>query len=93
MPLPLGFALRKGSPFLNIFNFYLKRMQESGLLDSLNYRFYESGSPIKDANMDCDQAMVEGLSLKSTLLGFAIVLVGIVISFAVFVFEKLRVNW
>ena len=70
---------------LNLFNYHLQKMEESGIIERLNRVHRRALLYEKDRNMDCPKE--EGLGFKSTISSFLILVVGAGISLLAFMFE------
>ena len=77
---PYAFFLQKHSPYLGIFNYYLKEMQEKGALKQIKEK-YGSRSQV------CPDYSGKPLGFDSCFTAFCALMTGMVIGFATWLFE------
>ena len=74
-------ALKKGSPYTNLFKHMLKRMEESGLLRRLNKKYFAHFQ-------DCDPSGVSSVGLEKLISAFLFLVGATVLSVVCIIFEK-----
>ena len=79
---PLAFGFQKGSPFLDLFNYYLKEMRETGALDQIMKK-YDSGPQV------CEDYSGKPLGPGSVSAAFAFMIFAMIFAMAVFILESL----
>jgi len=77
---PLAMGFQKGSPFLDLFNYYLKEMRETGALDQIMKK-YDSGPQV------CEDYSGKPLGFGSVSAAFAIMIVAMIFVLTVFLLE------
>ena len=77
---PLAFGFQQDSPYLNLFNYYLKEMKENGALDQI-LKKYESGPQI------CEDYSGKPLGVGSVSLAFAILIFAFILAMILFILE------
>ena len=77
---PLAFGFQKGSPFLDLFNYYLKEMRETGALDQIMKK-YDSGPQV------CEDYSGKPLGPGSVSAAFAFMIFAMIFAMAIFIFE------
>ena len=82
-----AFAFPKNSSLLPFFNHIYHQMQEIGLLKRLNGQW----APFANQK-SCNHVEFEGISIKKTILLFAILLCGVLFAAIILVFEITIVN-
>ena len=80
------FAFRKGSALVEIFNHYLMRMKENGLLDKIIGSFIDKSH----SKPDCDWALDNSLGLEPLFGLFGMLCLGIVSSLSLFSLEFIK---
>jgi hypothetical protein len=81
---------RKNSPLLHIFNFYLRKLEQSGVLDHLRIvHFAVNRKALEDA---CDDGGGVGIGYRTTVLGFVLFASGLTASIAVGLLEWWTAN-
>ena len=73
MPVQYGYGIRKGSPFYQMFYYYIRTLKETGVFHK-HSMFYE-GQP-----QQCPDFSRMPISSKSTFTAFLVVLIGMGIS-------------
>ena len=74
-------ALKKGSPYTNLFKHMVKRMEESGLLRRLNKKYFAHFQ-------DCDPSGVSSVGLEKLISAFLFLVGATVLSVVCIIFEK-----
>ena len=77
---PLAFGFQKDSPFLGLFNYYLKEMRETGTLDQIMKK-YESGPQV------CEDYSGKPLGFGSVSAAFIIMVFALILVLTIFLFE------
>jgi hypothetical protein len=81
---------RKNSTLLHIFNFYLQKLEQSGVLDHLRIvHFAVNRNALEDG---CDNRGGVGIGYRTTILGFVLFAGGLTASIAVGVVEWWTAN-
>ena len=76
--MPMAWAFQKESELLNIFNYYLEKMQQSGVIDRLRQKF------IGDHNRDTGALNIQalqGLGYANVVFPFLALLTGLCAAF------------
>lgn len=79
---PLAFALQKHSPFLGVFNFYLKQMQEKGTLKQIKDK-YEIGTQL------CPDLSGKPLEFGAVFTAFLLLAFGTLMALLILLVEKI----
>ena len=74
-------ALKKGSPYTNLFQIMVKRMDESGLLRRLNTKYFSHFQ-------DCDPSRVSSVGLEKLISAFIFLVGATILSVICIIFEK-----
>ena len=74
-------ALKKGSPYTNLFQIMVKRMDESGLLRRLNTKYFSHFQ-------DCDPSRVSSVGLEKLISAFIFLVGATILSVVCIIFEK-----
>jgi hypothetical protein len=80
--IPNAYGFQKDSPYLDIFNYFITQLQESGSYEKIS-RKYESKSPI------CPDYSGKSLGLDSCVIMFLVVLMGLGLGFLFLLIECL----
>ena len=74
-------ALKKGSPYTNLFQIMVKRMDESGLLRRLNTKYFSHFQ-------DCHPSRVSSVGLEKLISAFIFLVGATILSVICIIFEK-----
>ena len=77
---PLAFGFQKDSPFLGLFNYYLKEMRETGTLDQIMKK-YESGPQV------CEDYSGKPLGFGSVSAAFIVIIFALISVLIIFILE------
>ena len=77
---PIAFGFQQDSPFLNLFNYYLKEMKENGALDQI-LKKYESGPQV------CEDYSGKPLGIGSVSAAFAVLIFAFILAIVTFILE------
>ena len=78
--MTIAFGFQKDSPFLGLFNYYLKEMRETGTLDQI-LKKYESGPQV------CEDYSGKPLGFGSVSAAFIIMILALISVWTIFLFE------
>ena len=78
----VAFGFQKGSPYRNLFSYYLKYMEETGVSQQISQK-YEPSPQV------CEDKSGKPLGFASSLSGFFIIAGGLIVALAILVIENI----
>ena len=81
----LSFGFQKNSPYLQLFNYYIKRMQESGIVDQIfaKYELHEQECPSPSLS----------LGFENCISAFFLIIGGLILSIILLIVEHHPESW